>query len=140
MTRPIPPVDDQTSYDIDVPMVIQLRSGNLRPLTQNDRLHHQGKGRLVKTIRSQVGWRAKAAKIPKAEYLTVQLHYETGPKASITDAPNLTATSKPAIDALVDAGIVPNDTDRHVLEVMPVIHTGGAVRRCWLHIEPRRQK
>ncbi|WP_052373123.1 hypothetical protein [Amycolatopsis taiwanensis] len=66
----------------------------------------------------------------------MQLHYAPGGRRSVTDAPNLTATSKPAIDGLVDAGIVPNDTDQHVTEHMPVIHPGPGTRRLWLEVTP----
>lgn len=64
-----------------------------------------------------------------AQWSGIPVTYETG------DAPNLTATSKPAIDGLVDAGIVPNDTDEHVTEAMPVIHPGSGKRRLWLTVE-----
>jgi crossover junction endodeoxyribonuclease RusA len=121
--------------EIDLPMVIPLKSGSFRPLTHNDRLHFRARARLVKDIRHAAALWARSKKIPPADSITVQLHYAPGSVRSVTDAPNLTATSKPAIDGLVDAGIVPDDKDDHVTEVMPVIHRGPGPRRLWLTIE-----
>lgn len=119
-------------------MVVQLRT-SVRPLTHNDRFHFRKRARLVAKIREDVGWAAKTAKIPPATRITVQLNYRPGDgRPSVTDAPNLTATSKPAIDGLQDAGVVPSDTDEHVTEVMPVIHRGPGTRRCWLVVEVAR--
>lgn len=125
---------DPQVFELDVPMVVWKKSG-LRPLTQNDRHFWATKARMVKDIREGVHWAAKAAKLPTGvQHITVQLNYRPAGR-SVTDAPNLTATSKPAIDGLVDAGVVPDDTDRHVTEVMPVIHDGPGDRRCWLTVE-----
>lgn len=121
-------------YTLDVPMVVRLKTG-MRPLTHNDRMHWRRRADAVKTIRGQVAAHARNPRIPAAEHITVQLHYAPGDRRSVTDAPNLTATSKPAIDGLVDAGIVPDDTDKHVTELMPVIHPGPGERRLWLEIQ-----
>lgn len=121
-------------YTLNVPMVVRLKTG-WRPLTHNDRGHPVARSRLVKQIRRAVGWAAKVARIPAAEHITVQLHYAPGDRRSVTDAPNLTATSKPAIDGLVDAGVVPDDTDAHVTEHMPLIHPSPGERRLWLEVQ-----
>ncbi len=139
MTSPHDPAPATTAgarvprYEVQVPMVVQLKTG-LRPLTHNDRMHWRPKANAVKTIRDQVAAHARLARIPRAEHITVQLHYRPGSR-SVTDAPNLTATSKPAIDGLVDAGLVPDDKDRHVTELMPVIHPGRGERRLWLEVQ-----
>lgn len=117
-----------TVYELDIPL---LR--NKPPLTANQRLHHQEKARRTRVIRAVVYMRAKAAKIPVASTLIVQLHYTPGDNRR-RDAPNLVATSKPAVDGLVDAGIVPDDTADYVNELMPVIHPGPAKRRLWLAV------
>ena len=49
-------------------------------------------------VREAVAWRARQAHIPPQEHVTVQLHYAPG-DARRRDAPNLVATSKPAVDA-----------------------------------------
>jgi crossover junction endodeoxyribonuclease RusA len=102
-----------------------------RPLTSNDMMHWRRKAGYVKEIRKQVAWRAKALAIPAQMHIQVGLHYAPGNNLR-RDAPNLVATSKPAVDALVDAGLVPDDTDRWVTEVMPVLHPGKRERRLWL--------
>lgn len=133
MTAPKPEV-----FELDVPMVVTLKSGAVRPLSQNDRFFWATNARMVKDIREGVHWAAKAKKLPTGiRHATVQLNYRPGGR-SVTDSPNLTATSKPAIDGLVDAGIVPTDTDEFVTEQMPVIHCGPGSRRCWLVVEVER--
>jgi crossover junction endodeoxyribonuclease RusA len=118
-----------TAYELNVPM---LR--NKPPLTANQRLHWTEKAKRTKWVRGAVCIQAKAAKIPPSRRLTVQLHYAPGDNRQ-RDAPNLVATSKPAIDGLVDAGCVPDDTDAYVTELMPVIHPGPGDRRLWLTVE-----
>lgn len=127
------------AFILAVPMVIQLKTGKLRPLTHNDRLSWQAKSTKVRTIRQQLKAHARNAHIPPCDHITVTLHYAPGDKPSVTDAPNLTATSKPAIDGIVDAGVVPDDTDKHVAELMPVIHRGPGARRLWLVVELTRR-
>lgn len=105
------------------------------PLNHNDRYHRGWRARIVASIRRDVGWLAKAAKIPHVERVTVQLHYAPG-KHIRTDAMNWTATSKPAIDGLVDAKIVDDDDGSHVYEKTPEIHFPPEPGpRCWLTVE-----
>lgn len=122
-----------TTYRLDVPMVVRTKTA-WRPLTHNDRIHWRPRAELVKRIRQSTQLWARHYKIPAAQHITVQLHYQPGSR-SVTDAPNLTATSKPAIDGLVDAGIVPDDKDQHVTELMPVIHPDKGERRLWIEVE-----
>jgi crossover junction endodeoxyribonuclease RusA len=114
-------------------MVIPFGVGEFRPLSSNDRWHFRVKARHVAAIREGAGWAAKAAKIPPQEHITVRLHYAPGDSRR-RDASNLMATQKPAVDALVDAGVVPDDTAKWVTELMPVIHEGPGRRALWLEI------
>lgn len=116
------------TYELDIP----LFKGK-PPLTHNQRLHRMEKAKRTRGVRDAVCWLAKAARIPPSARLTVQLHYATGDNRR-RDAPNLTATSKPAIDGLVDAGCVPDDHDGYVTEIMPTIHPGPGPRRLWLAV------
>jgi crossover junction endodeoxyribonuclease RusA len=104
------------------------------PLNANDRMHWRQKAALTKRVRETTAWRVKALGIPPARHLTVQLHYAPGDKRKRRDPANLCATSKPAIDGLVDAGLVPDDTPEWVTELMPVIDTAPQPRRLWLEI------
>lgn len=119
--------------EIDLPLVA---NGN-RPLTHNQRYNHYRRNQLVQQIRKDAGWSAKALmrqhKIGQQRHITVQLHYRPGDTRR-RDAPNLTATSKPAIDGLVDAGLVKDDADSYVTEIMPAIHPEPGPRRLWLAI------
>lgn len=122
-----------TTLEIEVTLVA---AGN-KPLTHNQRYNMYRRNQLVQKIRHDAGWSAKAAmrkhKIDRQRHITVQLHYRPG-DARGRDAPNLTASSKPAIDGLVDAGLVADDRDSYVTEVMPVIHPEPGKRRLWLTI------
>lgn len=118
-------------WRVDVPLVVAGKKQD-QPLTSNARLHWTVKAGYTRLIRERVGWLAKAERIPAQDHVTVQLHYLPGDNRR-RDAPNLVASQKPAVDALVDAGIVPDDTARWVTELMPVIHEGQG-RALWLEI------
>lgn len=112
------------------------------PLSQNDRRGHwAGRHRLVEQIRTDVGWLVRRAKIPPLLRITVQLHYQ--PRAAgRRDPDNLTATSKPCVDALVAAGVVADDTPAFVDQLMPEIHPPAAKpeggSRLWLVVREAR--
>lgn len=117
-----------TSYELDIP----LWRGKV-PLTLNQRLHHMEQHRRKSTIRAEVGWRAKAARIGCHQHTTVRLHFATGDRRG-RDEDNLIATQKPAVDGLVDAGVLPEDTPQHLTWYSPIIHTGPGTRRLWLEV------
>lgn len=105
------------------------------PLNHNQRLHHMVEARIKAEVRERVGWLAKAAKIPPAQRITVQLHYAPGRRGR-QDPMNWTRTSKPAIDGIVDAGVVRDDDTEHVHEEPPAIHFPPEPGpRCWLTVE-----
>ncbi len=118
----------RTVYDLDVPT-----HRGLPPLNANQRLHWRAQRPLVRLVRDTVEWRARAANIPACQRITVGLHYQPGDNRR-RDASNLMPTQKPAVDALVRAGIVPDDTAEYVTELMPTIHNGPGERRLWLRI------
>lgn len=120
-------------WRIDVPMV----SGDLRtprPWTANERIHWRVRHDRTKTIRTAVTRTARALKIPLLDHVRVQLHYAPGDNRR-RDEDNLTTTSKPSFDGLVDAGIVPDDTAAWMTKLMPVIHPGRGRRQLWLVVE-----
>ncbi len=103
------------------------------PLNHNDRLGHWRRSEIVRQIRGDVSRIAKG-RIPAADRIVVQLHYAPGRRGR-RDPMNLTATSKPAIDGLVDAGVVVDDDSAHVHELTPEIHFPPEPGpRCWLHV------
>lgn len=117
-----------TTYRLELPF-------KRPPLSHNDRHHWRVKAdktRQVRRAAKLLAWQAGIG--GPHEHITVQLHYAPGDNRR-RDAPNLTATSKPAIDGLVDAGVVPDDHDTHVTEHMPVIHKGPGAPSVWLEVE-----
>lgn len=111
------------------------------PLNMNQRLHWSKKARLTKNVRSSTFFLARSQRIPACEHIHVQLHYVPRDNRR-RDPSNLIATQKPAIDGLVQAGVVPDDTPAYVTEAMPKIHPAdtSANVRMWLTIERRDPK
>lgn len=127
-------------WEIDVPLVVRARNGDWRPFTANDRPHWRKRADWTAEIRRDVYLSARALRIPPQQHIIVGLHYAPGDNRR-RDAPNLTTTQKPAVDGLVDAGIVPDDTAAYVTELMPVIVPGTRApswpRRLWLVVQAR---
>lgn len=121
-------------WSIDVPMVVPCGVRELRPWTANDRRHWRVKAQWTSIIRRAVALQARNLHIPPQRHITVGLHYAPGDNRR-RDAPNLITTQKPAVDGLVDAGIIPDDIDQWVTELMPVLRKCHGLRRLWLEIE-----
>ena len=109
----------------------------MKPLSLNDRQHHMVKAKAVREWRESTALLIRTAKIPACTRVRATLLYV--PNANRRrDPDNLVAGFKPAVDALVDAGVVPDDTQEYVERVWPVIldavpkHIGG---RLYLRIE-----
>lgn len=107
------------------------------PLSMNDRMHHMVKAKAVKEWRTAAHWAIKAAKIPRCERVSAQLVYVPSARRR-RDPDNLVASFKPVVDALVDAGVVVDDTQEYVERLWPFIsaasprHVGG---RFYLRVE-----
>lgn len=91
-----------------------------KPLSLNDRQHWAVKARAVKQLRGDTLLLVRQVKIPPHQRIAVGLTYYPRTRHK-RDGDNLTATMKPAVDALVDAGVVPDDDDGHVYRDMPTI-------------------
>lgn len=92
------------------------------PLTLNSRMHWTARARVVAEVRQTVGWVARAHRIGRHETVRVGLIYTPATRRR-RDSDNLAATYKPCVDGLVDAGVVVDDDDLHVV-------------RCWPEIRP----
>lgn len=105
------------------------------PLNMNQRLHWARKAKLTKAIRTEAFIRCRAARIPRAKHLTVQLHYQPRDNRR-RDPSNLMPTQKALVDGIVDAGVVPDDTPQYVTETIPTIHPAikGEPGRMWLTV------
>lgn len=119
-------------FELEVPLV------NGRPaLSANQRLHWRRKAEVTAAVRDGVAWRAKAARIGAQDHILVRLHFAPQDRRR-RDASNLMPVQKAAVDGLVEAGVVPDDTARWVTELMPKLHTWtGGARRMWLAVHPR---
>jgi crossover junction endodeoxyribonuclease RusA len=97
----------------------------------NDRQHPMVKHRQVAQIRRDAKVLAMAAKIPRLERIAVELHYCPRDRRR-RDPLNLVATLKPFEDGIVDAGVIPDDTEIWSRPTMPIIDepnsTAGTVR------------
>lgn len=116
-----------TDIRIDLPFL-------LPPLTANQRLHWAKKAEITRDVRATVATLARHHKIPRAERITVTLHYRPQQNRR-RDRHNLYPTVKAAVDGLVDAGIVPDDDTEHVSTPEPVIHTAVLTGRQTLWLE-----
>jgi crossover junction endodeoxyribonuclease RusA len=125
-----------TRWEIPVPMVARDKAGNTRPWTLNDRVHWRRQREWTKTIRTAVGDWLWYSRVAPQKHVHVSLHYAPGNNRR-RDTDNLVATAKPAVDGIVDARIVPDDTAEYVTRTGPFIHPGPGERRLWLVVEVR---
>lgn len=89
------------------------------PITLNQRMHWANKAHETKRIRTEVWARARAAGIPNLDgRCEVQLVYRP-PDKRRRDSDNLAPTFKAAVDGLVDAGVLSDDTDDLVTRLHP---------------------
>lgn len=107
------------------------------PLSLNDRQHRHQRARLVAQWRRDTALAVRAAQVPSLRAVAVTLH-ATPPVRRRRDSHNLSASLKAAVDGLVDALVVPDDTDRYVHSQTITIHDAAAnTMRVWrwtLHI------
>lgn len=90
-----------TQWDIRLPWVKP-------PLSLNDTEHWAPRARKVKEIRRTTMLLAKRARIPHLETCEVRLLWLVSNRRK-RDRGNMQATMKPAVDGLVDAGVIEDD-------------------------------
>lgn len=88
------------------------------PLTANQRHHWRAKARITANIRTAT--KLLTRNIPPQDHITVQLVWHVNTRHR-RDVDNIVPTLKPICDALVDAGIVPDDTPQYMTKMMPEI-------------------
>ena len=104
----------QTTYRLRMPWARP-------PLSANDRRHHMAHAKLVAEVRVTAGWVVKAARIPACVRATVGLVYVPPIRRKRDGGENYADTLKAAIDGVVDAGVVPDDTPEYLIRLMPVV-------------------
>jgi crossover junction endodeoxyribonuclease RusA len=111
------------------------------PLSLNDRHANRfAEADEIAKVRRDAGWivKAQAARLGRPPHVRVELRYQPK-RGNRRDEDNLTATYKPVCDAIVDAGIVPDDTPRYMTKVLPALvpsQRGQRHGRMWLIITP----
>lgn len=99
-----------------------------RPWTANTerRWHHMERARHVKECRARFYWYAKAARIPILDKITVTATPHSKDRRWRPDVAACYPAVKAAIDGLVDAGVIPDDTDQYLTAITftPVMVTG----------------
>ena len=117
-------------WNLPIPLV-----GNRPPLNANKRLNPFAHNRRVQDIKDAIGWRVREVKIPSLEHVTVQLVYQPQNRRR-RDPSNLMPTQKAAVDGLVLAGVVPDDTPEFVTEEIPaVLDPNCGKSGLWLVVE-----
>ncbi len=87
-----------------------------RPWTTNAerRWHHHKRASLVKETRGRFYWLAKEAKLPSLRKIEVSAVPLTKSRRSMQDVGACLPAVKAAIDGLVDAGVVPDDSPEYL--------------------------
>lgn len=100
----------------------------VRPWTANTerRWHHMKRAGEVKATRERFYWLAKAAAIPHLTQVTITATPYSRDRRWRPDVAACYPTVKAAIDGLVDARVIPDDTDQYLTAVTfhPVKVTG----------------
>lgn len=91
------------------------------PLTANQRLHWAARARMTRAVREAAAWGVRGEGVPRCERVRVRLLWCVSDPGRRRDPSNVMPTQKAAVDGLVDAGVVPDDTPQFVVEEMPVI-------------------
>lgn len=83
------------------------------PLSLNRRMHWAAERHIKDDLQSAVGWRLKAEKVPALDDAAVWLEWTPG-VVRRRDTDNPEPTRKACIDAIVNAGLLPDDTPEYV--------------------------
>ena len=103
-------------------------SHNERPITANKHrnLHYTERGRYNKSWRYAFWALATDAKVPACQVIEITVH-QAQAKGTLPDTMASAPTVKAAIDGLVDAGVIPDDTGKHLAAVtfLPPVKGNG---------------
>lgn len=83
------------------------------PLTLNQRFPWQKRYRVSEQIKSDVGWLLKAEHVAAIDHASIELIW-TPRTVNRRDSDNVEPTRKAAIDAIVKAGLLPDDSPEYV--------------------------
>lgn len=113
---------------------------NRRTLFQcgaNARLHRMVRARITKQIRADVAAIARIGRVPRFDVpVTITAVQHPGKGKRALDAENVAPLVKACIDGLRDAGVLLNDSPRHVRSVTFTTGDRSLYGRLVLHITP----
>lgn len=130
--QPVPPASPSggagapRTWTVELPIGVPL-------LNANKRQHYMAKARLTKAIRQIARNYAIREAVPALQRAHVVVEYRP-PDRRRRDVHNLYPSAKAAVDGLVDAGVLPDDSDRYLTG--PDMRLGEVVKsgRLVLHI------
>lgn len=105
-----------------------------RPWTANTERHwhHMKRAQVVRDARERFYWLAKAAHIPALGRITIDVMPHSKDRRWRPDVAACYPTVKAAVDGLVDAGVIPDDTDDHLVAI--TFHPVRVSGRNGLHL------
>lgn len=92
---------------------VELPAG-LTLLNANQRLHWSRKAELTRNIRAAAYVCTRHVKVPRLRRISVVAEYRP-PDRRRRDVHNLYPSAKAAVDGLIDAGVLPDDSDRYLV-------------------------
>ena len=105
-----------------------ILSHNERPIPANKHrnLHYQAAATYNRSWRFAFNVLAREAKVPALAVIEITVH-QTQAKGTLPDTMASAPTVKAAIDGLVDAGVIPDDTGKHLAAVtfLPPVKGNG---------------
>jgi len=123
-------MSENTTYVVALPAGMTL-------LNANDRIHWRVRSRITKGLREAAKASALDVQIPPLDRIRVQAVLHPHDKRR-RDPHNWYPSYKAAIDGLVDAGVIPDDDNKHLLSVEVVLGTPVRHNQIALHITPLR--
>lgn len=114
------------TWTVELPAGLPLLNANRRP-------HHQVRAKLTREIRAAALVCTKAAGVPHLQRAHIIAEYRP-PNRRPRDVHNLYPSAKAAVDGVVDAGVLTDDTDEYLTG--PDMRPGAVERfgRLVLHI------
>jgi crossover junction endodeoxyribonuclease RusA len=119
---------ETTTYVVTLPAGMKL-------LNANDRTHWRTRARITKALREAAEKSALDVQIPPLDRATIEAVLHPHDKRR-RDAHNWYPSFKAAIDGIVDAGVLPDDNGKHLLEVKVVLGTPVRHNQIALRITP----
>jgi hypothetical protein len=114
--------------------IVALPAG-MKLLNANDRIHWRTRGRLTKALREAAAKSARDAHIPPMEQIRIKAVLHPHDKRR-RDPHNWYPSYKACIDGIVDAGVIPDDDDKHLISIEVVLGTPVRHTQIALHIIP----